>query len=271
MRKQIIFSLFAIMLLAFSSCEFVEPNHVGVMMENYGKNGKADFSLQKGKVWTASPGTQLFQVPLYEQRADFEGKVLHMKTADNTEITTTPLYSYRVIESRAIDVVFDNKHIGSGGDFMKSVEDNILESKIYDIVKEESRRWKDDTLMGSSGSLLFEKSAEVLVREEFIKRGFELINFSCPLDFSKKVKDKIDQRNEVNTNVSVLDQKILEQKKQNELAELQAQELIIRSKGLTPEILTEMYIHKWNGVEPSTKVVSDGKAGGVNLNIPPRK
>ena len=64
----------------------------------------------------------------------------------------------------------------------------------------------------------------------------------------EKVKDKIDQRNEVNTNVSVIDQKILEQKKQNELAELQAQELIIRSEGLTPEILTEMYIQKWNGV-----------------------
>ena len=39
--------------------------------------------------------------------------------------------------------------------------------------------------------------------------------------FSDKVKAKIDNRNEVNTNISVLDQQILEQRKRNELAELE--------------------------------------------------
>ena len=52
--------------------------------------------------------------------------------------------------------------------------------------------------------------------------------------------------------ITVLDQKILEQKKRNELAELTAQEAIIRSKGLTPEILQEMSIRKWDGRLPNT-------------------
>ena len=37
------------------------------------------------------------------------------------------------------------------------------------------------------------------------------------LEFSDKVREKIDSRNEVNTNISVLDQQIEEQKKRNEL------------------------------------------------------
>ena len=40
--------------------------------------------------------------------------------------------------------------------------------------------------------------------------------------------------------------------KRNELAELTAQEAVIRSKGLTPEILQEMSIRKWDGRLPST-------------------
>ena len=57
------------------------------------------------------------------------------------------------MKNRAIDIVFDNKHIDkadtpSGKDgFMQSLEDNILEPRIYDLIKEESRKHKTDSLM----------------------------------------------------------------------------------------------------------------------------
>ena len=246
--------LFFLCILAISiiSCSKVAPNYQGVLMQDWGKNGKSDFTLVKGRVNTWSPGTELFQVPLWEQRADFGDKALHLKAADNTEFTSKPNYSYNVIESRAIDVVFSNKQLNSGDDFMRALEDNILEPKIYDIMKEVSRGYITDDLMATGGSLKFEKHVEKLVKEEFAKRGLELKNFSSQLEFSKKVTEKIDNRNEVNTNISVLDQRILEQRKRNELAALSAEEAIIRSKGLTPEILQEMAIDKWNGVLPST-------------------
>mgnify|MGYP000364502785 FL=1 len=52
------------------------------------------------------------------------------------------------------------------------------------------------------------------------KRGLQLLTFSAQLEFSDKVREKIDSRNEVNTNISVLDQQIEEQKKRNELEQL---------------------------------------------------
>ena len=45
-------------------------------MENYGKNDKAAFSIVSGRVWTASPGTELYTVPLFEQRATFDKPVI---------------------------------------------------------------------------------------------------------------------------------------------------------------------------------------------------
>lgn len=235
--------------VAFSSCERVAPNFVGVLQESWGKNGKSDFSIVAGRVWVASPGTELFQVPLFDQRGQWD-EPMHLKAADNTEFTAKPTYSYKVIRERAIDIVFDNKHIGSGEGFMRSLEDNILEPRIRDLIKEESRKYKTDSLMADGGSLMFEKRVEKIVEEEFEKRGLQLISFSSQLEFSQKVKDKIDSRNEVNTNLSVLDQQIEEQKKRNELEELKTQQAIIKSRGLTKEILQQQFIEKWNGKTP---------------------
>lgn len=236
--------------LLLVSCDRVAPNYVGVLMENYGKSGKDDFSLVKGRVNVMAPGTELFQVPLWEQRADFSDKVLHLKASDNTEFLSRPVYSFKVIEDRAVDVVFENKHLGAGETFMQSLEDNILETKIYDLMKEESRKYATDSLMANGGSLKFEEAAQRLVAEDFKKRGLELITFSCQLDFSDKVKAKIDTRNEVNTNVSVLDQQIIEQRKRNELEALRTEQNLIRSRGITPQLLQQQFIEKWDGQTP---------------------
>lgn len=249
--KFTLLTLCTVFVFALTSCERVAPNYIGVLMEDYGKNGKSDFKLQKGRVSTWAAGTELFQVPLFEQRASFEN-ALNLKAADNTAFQSKPTYSYSVIEDRAVDVVFQNKQLGSSDTFMKALEDNILEAKIYDIMKEESRKFVTDSLMANGGSLRFEERVQLLVGAEFEKRGLKLTTFSSQLEFSDKVTAKIDNRNEVNTNISVLDQQIAEQRKRNVLAALQAEENIILSKGITPEILNQKAIDKWNGVLPST-------------------
>ena len=244
-----VFLLITIMLFMVS-CERVAPNYYGVLMENFGKNGKSDYSRQQGKVNTMSPGCELFQVPAFEQRANFGEQILHLKAADNTEFNAKPLYSYRVIESRAIDVVFQNARLGSGSDFMTELEDNILEPHIYDLIKEESRKYSTDTLMANGGSLRFERIVQDLVKKSFDEKGLELITFSANLDFSDEVKAKIDTRNVSNTNVSVIDQQIIEQRKRNELAALKAEENIVLSRGITPQILQQQFIEKWDGKTP---------------------
>ena len=243
----LIVALFAVVL--FSSCERVAPNYAGVLMENYGKQGKEDFKIVSGKVSTWELGTELFQVPLFDQRGEF-AEAVTLKAADNTEFKARPTYSYKVIKNRAIDVVFDNKHIGRGSDFMSSLEDNILEPRIYDLIKEESRKHKTDSLMADGGSLVFEKRLEQIVDKEFEKRGLQLLTFSAQLEFSDKVREKIDSRNEVNTNISVLDQQIEEQKKRNELEQLKTEQALIQSRGLTKEILYKQFIDKWDGTSP---------------------
>ena len=257
MKKLVALLVLVVVFVLTTSCDRVAPNYYGVLMENYGKDGKSDYTKVQGRVSTMSPGTELFEVPAWEQRGQFtddEGndRVLQIKAADNTAFTSKPLYSYKVIENRVVDVVFQNARLGSGSDFMSALQDNVLEPRIYDIIKEASRGYTTDALMANGGSLKFEQYVQDIVIKEFEKSGLELISFSLNLDFSKKVKAKIDSRNEVNTNISVLDQQIAEQKKRNELEALKTEQNKIRSAGITPQLLNEQAIKKWNGVLPST-------------------
>lgn len=264
MKKYIFLSLVVFTAL-LTSCELIAPNYYGVLMENYGKNGKSDYSKQQGRVPTFGPGTELWQVPGFEQRATFTDEsgqpvTLKLKASDNTEFTAKPMYTYKVIPEAVVDVVFQNARLGSGDDFMKSLEDNILEPLIYDLIKEESRRYSTDTLMAQGGNLRFETKVQDMVKKAFEAKGLQLINFSANLDFSSKVKAKIENRNEVNTNVSVIDQQIIEQRKRNELAALRAEENIILSRGLTPQILEKMRIETWGryGAKVPQTMLSSG-------------
>ena len=261
------FALLAVVL--FSSCERVAPNYQGVLMSDYGKNGKADFTLQKGRVWTLMPGTELFQVPLWEQRGVFKDetgadRVLHLKSADNTEFSSRPMYSFKPIESRCIDVVFENKQLGANEDFMQSLMDNILETKIYDVMKEVSKTYTTQDLMAtitlpdgttSSGSMKYEKAVQDILLKEFDKKGLELMTFSCQLEFTTAVTERIDARNEVNTNVQVIEQKIIEQTNQLELsritAEIEMVPLVVAKKnGVLDEYIKLKAYQIWDGKQP---------------------
>jgi hypothetical protein len=257
-----IFAIFSLIALSSFNCQRVDPNHIGVLMEHYGKNGKSDYSLQTGQVWTASfsGSKKLFEIPTYTQRGDWEDQTIELKAADNTEFKAKPLYSYKIIPKRAVDVVFNNARLESKN-FMETLENNVIEPEINDLLKEHSSGIYTDSLMMGGGRKRFEQEVEEKVSQIFEKYGLYLETFSLNLDFSDKVKAKIDVRNETNTNVSVLDQQVIEQRKRNELAELETEYNIIRSRGLTTQILQEMWIKKWNG-NPSHG------SSGSNFTIP---
>lgn len=268
MKKNRLFKLLSALsaLFILSSCgTVVQPNYGGVLMQNYGKNGKNDYSEVSGRVSTWGIGTQLFQVPLWQQRASVED-TLHMQDAKNNEMKCFPRYAYSVSKGKLVDVVFNNSQIAKensrdGDQFLRNVENNVLEMAIYDIVKEQSRKHIADSLMNNGGSLKFEKECEDLIRKAFSDKGFTLEAITIQLTYSSKIMQTLDKRLEVSTNVSTLDQQIVEQRKRNELQRLITEQSLIESQALTPEILEKMRIEKWDGRYPMYY-------GGAQLPLP---
>ena len=108
MRKLVYFLILGVVL---ASCSRVEPNYEGVLMENYGRNGKSDFHVVSGKQWTMSPGTQLYQVPMFEASGDAEAVTI--SALDAGQFSVDPVYQYQPIRGKGVDIVFNYKVPGS--------------------------------------------------------------------------------------------------------------------------------------------------------------
>lgn len=234
----------------FTGCSRVEPNQAGVLMSDYGKNGKADFTIVSGKVFTGWFGTQLYTIPLFEQRVTTDNSTI-LKSSDSTEFVVKPIYSYRVIKERAIDVVFDNKQtMSSDDDKMTAIQKNILDPRITDILRSTLQKEKSTNLMSDGGNMAFNENVRKQVSEEFAKRGFELVSFSAMLDYSDKVKDIIDKRNQSNTSIETIESDIKQAQKKLELERINTEIALVKSRGLTNELLQQQFIEKWDGSSP---------------------
>lgn len=240
MKKIILISTLLTISL-FTSCnEWVKPNYKGVMMENYGREGKSDFHFVTGKVSTYSWGTELFQVPLFEQKGEY-GEKLTISSTDNTNYYINPVYTYKAISNKAIDIVFDYKHLGVGVD-LDQIEDQILDPRIKDISREISNSLSDEQLMNNGGKLKYEKLVTDSLKKVFEKAGFELMTYSSQLSFTNAMIAKIAERNKVEQESQILDKKLANTKKEIELANLTSEANRARSLGVTELLLKEREI-----------------------------
>lgn len=135
-------------------------------------------------------------------------------------------------------------------DSIQSIRINILDPKITDILRSLIVSRKSTDLMAEGGNEVFNNAARQAVKEELEKRGFELVSFSAMLDYSAKVKTIIDARNQSNTQVSTINSKIEQAKKELELERIKTKIALVQSEGLTDKILQDKFIEKWDGKAP---------------------
>jgi hypothetical protein len=67
--------------LFLGSCHRPEPNYEGVLMTVYGRNGIESFKVVTGAQGILGPGTELYQVPMFEQKADVDAVRVSAKDA----------------------------------------------------------------------------------------------------------------------------------------------------------------------------------------------
>lgn len=182
-------------------------------------------------------GNGVISGSIIEQKGEC-GDKLTISSTDNTNYYVSPVYTYKVIPQRAIDVVFDYKHLGQGVD-LDVIEDQILDPRIKDISREISNSLSDEKLMNNGGKLKYEKLCTDSLTKVFAKAGFELLTYSSQLSFTDAMIAKIAERNKVEQESQILDKKLANTKKEIELANLNSEASKARSLGITQLILQE--------------------------------
>lgn len=249
-------SIFAIVLViaSMTACNRPEPNYEGVLMTDYGRNGIESFKTVTGAQGILGPGSELYQVPMFEQKADCDPVSVNAKDAG--VFTVDPSYTFTATRGKGPQLILNYKHLGTGDNFLTSVSDNVLDKLVTDAYRETSRDYSTDSLMNNLGA--FEKVVEDTLRARFAKRGFTLNTLTSGLTPPGSMAKAIEDRNNAIQKANEVRNQLETSKMLLEKARIDAETNKVQSAGLTREVLTQQWIHAIRTTENKV-IITDGK------------
>ena len=249
-------ALFALLAATIISCNPVKPNFEGVLMTNYGRNGKSDFSTVTGSQGVLGPGSELYQVPMFEQKADPPEVVITAKDAG--VFTVDPSLTYQAIRGKGVDIIFNYKHVGVNdeGTIMDNIEAAVLNAIVVNSYREEARNFTTDSLMNHLNQ--FEQAVENRLKKEFESKFFTLTSLTSGLKPPKSMADAIEKRNNAKQEAEQVRNELEKSKMLLEKAKIDAEANRVKASGLEPRVLQEQWIEAIRNTS-NRIIITDGK------------
>lgn len=240
--------------LFLASCNRPEPNYEGVLMTDYGRNGIESFSVVTGAQGPLGPGSELYQVPMFEQKADVDA--VRVSAKDAGVFTIDPSYSYQVTRTKGPNIVLNYKHLGTGEGFLDNVEENVLNKLVTDTFREEARNYTTDSLMNNLNT--FEKRVEKTLASKFASKYFTLNTLTSGLTPPKSMAEAIEARNNAIQKANQVRNELETSKLYQEKARIDAETDRIKSAGLTKEVLQQKWIEAIR-TSQNRIIITDGR------------
>lgn len=253
MKKMII--LFSV-IASLVGCNRPEPNYEGVLMTEYGRNGINSFKIVTGAQGILGPGSELYQVPMWEQAGDPD--IVEITAKDAGVFTVDPSYTYTPIRGKGAEIVFNYKNyrIQDPETFFDNVEANVLNKRVTDAYREEARNYTTDSLMNNLGK--FELSVQSRLKEEFKTKFFDLTTLTSGLKPPASMLKAVEDRNKAIQEANRVKNELETSRMLLEKAKIDAETNKVQSVGLTREILMQQYIEMLS--KTSNKVIiTDGR------------
>lgn len=253
MKKMIfLFSVIA----SLVGCNRPEPNYEGVLMTEYGRNGINSFKIVTGAQGILGPGSELYQVPMWEQAGDPD--VVEITAKDAGVFTVDPSYTYTPIRGKGAEIVFNYKNyrIQDPETFFDNVEANVLNKRVTDAYREEARNYTTDSLMNNLGK--FELSVQKRLREEFKTKFFDLTTLTSGLKPPASMLKAVEDRNKAIQEANRVKNELETSRMLLEKAKIDAETNKVQSVGLTREILMQQYIEML-GKTSNKVIITDGR------------
>ena len=253
MKKMIfLFSVIA----SLVGCNRPEPNYEGVLMTEYGRNGINSFKIVTGAQGMLGPGSELYQVPMWEQAGDPD--VVEITAKDAGVFTVDPYYTYTPIRGKGAEIVFNYKNyrIQDPETFFDNVEANVLNKRVTDAYREEARNYTTDSLMNNLGK--FELSVQKRLKEEFKTKFFDLTTLTSGLKPPASMLKAVEDRNKAIQEANRVKNELETSRMLLEKAKIDAETNKVQSVGLTREILMQQYIEML-GKTSNKVIITDGR------------
>jgi SPFH domain/band 7 family protein len=249
-------SYFLAGIICFVACNRPEPNYEGVLMTEYGRNGINSFKIVTGAQGLLGPGSELYQVPMWEQAGDPE--IVEITAKDAGVFTVDPSYTYTPMRGKGAEIVFNykNYNIKDPETFFENVEINVLNKRVTDAYREEARNYTTDSLMNNLGK--FELSVQKRLKEEFENKFFDLTTLTSGLKPPVSMLKAVEDRNKAIQEANRVKNELETSRMLLEKAKIDAETNKVQSVGLTKEILMQQYIEML-GKTSNKVIITDGK------------
>ena len=241
-------------LFGTTSCgyERIDAGHEGIKVNLYGNSkGVDDVSLVTGAVWYNPFTERVFEYPTFAQTVDYEAFEINSK--DGTKFTIDPSLLLKIEDGKS-PFIFKK--------YRKEVSD-IINGPLYVYVKDAARnvfnRFTADSIV--SNRAMVDKAFDEQVKVAFAKEGFILEQLTPGIGYPKSYEDAINAKNVAIQNEMRIANEVKVAEANARKAEAEAQVTIAKAKAeaeanrlktqtITPLLLQQQYIEKWDGKLP---------------------
>ncbi len=243
MKKQIL--LFGLALFTMASCKRIDAGHEGILIKQYGSDkGVQDIALVTGRVWYNPWTEDVEQYATFIQTVDYEA--FNVNAKDGSEFIVDPTLSFNIITGNSPRIF---------SKYRKDLEE-VSETTILNYVKDAFRlqmnKYTTDEIVSNREK--FETDVQKTLGSVLEKEGFRLEQLTSGLKYPQTIVDAVNSKNKAV-------QEAMKVENELRVAEAQAKKLIVQAEAekranylkqtsLTPMLIQQMFIEKWDGKTP---------------------
>jgi regulator of protease activity HflC (stomatin/prohibitin superfamily) len=269
--KLVLASVIAIVMMTFlfNSCERIDAGHVGVRVNLYGTGkGVGDITECTGWVFYNPISTKIYEFPTYIQHKEYvktedDDNSFVVNSKDGSEFHVAPIVNYSV-QREKVPFIF-----GKYRRTLESIEEGFLKTTIYDAFRMTANSYTAEELI--SNRQTFENKVRAKLDDDLLKEGFVINQLTSNLGYPETFKKAIEAKNnavqqsltaENQVKTAEANAKIQVAKAEGNAqamlatAKAEAESYRLKQSSITPMLLQQMWIEKWNGQMPTTQLGS---------------
>jgi len=243
--KEKLAGLLFLTLVLFSSCTRIDAGYEGILIKQYGSDrGVQDVSLVTGRVWYNPWTEDVEQYPTFIQTVDYEA--FNVNAKDGSEFIVDPTLSFNIVSGNSPKIFTK---------YRKKLEE-VSKTTIYNYVKDAFRlqmnKYTTDEIVSNREK--FESDVQKTLADALQKEGFGLEQLTSGLKYPQAIVDAVNSKNKAV-------QEAMKVENELRVSEAQAKKLLVQAEAekkanelkqvsLTPMLIQQMFIEKWDGKTP---------------------
>jgi regulator of protease activity HflC (stomatin/prohibitin superfamily) len=258
-----------LLIVGFNSCERIDAGHVGVKVNLYGTGkGVGDVTECTGMVFYNPISTRIYEFPTFMQhkeyvKTDGEDNSFVVNSKDGSEFHVAPIINYSVQREKVPYIFAKYRRT------LESIEEGFLKTTIYDAFRMTANSYTAEELI--SNRQVFETKVRAKLDSDLLKEGFVISQLTSNLGYPETFKRAIEAKNNAVQTALTAENQVKTAEAQAKIkvataegnaqamlatAKAEAESYRLKQSAITPMLLQQMWIEKWNGQMPTTQLGS---------------